>query len=63
LSCIRDAIKCRQALGQVSWPDGSIPVYVQRHRRLADRDPHCNLAAGDRVSLLAPIPAPESLGV
>jgi CIC family chloride channel protein len=53
-----------QALGHVSWPDGSIPVSVLRHRDLADPDPSLTLAAGDRVSLLAPIPArPESSGV
>jgi CIC family chloride channel protein len=53
-----------QALGQVSWPDGSIPVSVLRHRRLADPDPGLTVAPGDRVSLLALIPArPESLGV
>jgi hypothetical protein len=53
-----------QALGRVGWPDGSIPVSVLRRRSLIDPDPGLTLAAGDRVSLLAPIAArPESLRV
>ncbi len=44
-----------QALGHVSWPDGSIPVSVLRHRSLIDPDPDLTLVAGDRVGLLAPI--------
>ena len=53
-----------RALGRVSWPDGSIPVSVLRDRSLADPDPDLTLAAGDRISLLAPIAAhPESSAV
>jgi chloride channel protein, CIC family len=49
-------------LGQVSWPAGTIPVSVLRHRRLADPDPDLKLAAGDRVSLLTVIQADAENG-
>jgi chloride channel protein, CIC family len=42
-------------LGQVSWPSGTTPVSVLRDRRLKDPDPGLRLAAGDRVSFLAPL--------
>jgi CIC family chloride channel protein len=42
-------------LGQVSWPAGTFPVSVLRDRVLQDPDPELALAAGDRISLLAPL--------
>jgi chloride channel protein, CIC family len=42
-------------LSSVEWPPGSMPVAVLRRRSLQDPDPDLTLAAGDRVSLLAPI--------
>jgi chloride channel protein, CIC family len=42
-----------QALGTVTWPDGSIAVSVLRDRRLRDPDPGLILSPGDRVSLLS----------
>ena len=44
-------------LGSMRWPAGSIPVAVLRHRNLREPDPDLTLADGDRVSLLAPLPA------
>jgi CIC family chloride channel protein len=44
-------------LGSMSWPPGSIPVSVLRHRRLQDPEPDLELAADDRVSVLTPVPA------
>jgi chloride channel protein, CIC family len=41
-------------LDSVSWPAGSRPVSVLRHRSLRDPDPGLRLAPGDRVSLLVP---------
>jgi chloride channel protein, CIC family len=56
-----DSPAAGQALGSVSWPPGSIPVSVLRHRRLSEPDPGLTLAPGDRVSLLAPaMPSPAS---
>jgi chloride channel protein, CIC family len=46
-----------RALGSVSLPDGSIPVSVLRDRVLRQPDPGLALAAGDRVSVLTPVPA------
>jgi chloride channel protein, CIC family len=43
-------------LGNIRWPDGSIPVSVLRHRALQDPDPGVILAAGDRISVLARSP-------
>jgi chloride channel protein, CIC family len=40
-------------LGSVSWPAGSIPVGVLRHRALRDPRPGVILAAGDRIIVLA----------
>jgi CIC family chloride channel protein len=44
-------------LGSLSWPPGSIPVAILRQRSLREPDPDLTLADGDRVSLLAPVPA------
>jgi chloride channel protein, CIC family len=41
-------------LGSLRWPPRSIPVSVLRHRALHDPDPALILAAGDRISMLAP---------
>ncbi|HEY5361497.1 MAG TPA: chloride channel protein [Streptosporangiaceae bacterium] len=40
------------ALGDITWPDGSFPVSVLRNRRLQDADPATILAPGDRINLL-----------
>ena len=42
-----------QALGDIAWPPGYIPVSVLDNRTLRDPDPAITLVAGDRVSLLA----------
>ena len=57
-----DSPAAGQALGAVTWPPGSIPVSVLRHRRLAEPDPGLTLAPGDRVSLLAPAGAGAANG-
>jgi CIC family chloride channel protein len=49
-----DSPAAGEALGNVSWPEGSIPVSVLRDRRLSDPDPGITLEPGDRVSLLTP---------
>jgi CIC family chloride channel protein len=43
-----------KALGTISWPDDCVPVSVLHHRSLHEPDPGRILAAGDRISLLAP---------
>jgi CIC family chloride channel protein len=43
-----------QALGDITWPPGYIPVTVLDNGTLRDPDPGIILAPGDRVSLLAP---------
>ncbi len=42
-----------QALGEMTWPPGWVPVSVQDNHTLRDPDPGIILAPGDRVSLLA----------
>ncbi len=42
-----------QALGDIAWPPGYIPVSVLDNRTLRDPDPGITLIPGDRVSLLA----------
>jgi chloride channel protein, CIC family len=49
-------------LGSVSLPDGYIAVSVLRDRVLHEPDPALALAPGDRVSILAPVPAAEASG-
>ena len=44
-----------QALGDIAWPPGYIPVSVLDNRTLRDPDPAITLVPGDRVSLLARI--------
>ncbi len=43
------------ALRSVGWPAGMLPVSVLRRRSLQPPDPDLVLAAGDRISLLAPL--------
>ena len=42
-----------QALGDIAWPPGWIPVTVLDNHTLRDPDPGITLAPGDRVNLLA----------
>jgi chloride channel protein, CIC family len=50
------------ALSSIRWPAGTIPVAVLRRRSLQEPDPGLILAAGDRVSLLAPAPDADRNG-
>jgi CIC family chloride channel protein len=43
-----------QALGDIAWPPGCVPVTVLDDGTLRDPDPGIILASGDRVGLLAP---------
>ena len=43
-------------LGEVTWPEGGIPVSLLRARRHGPPDPGAALAEGDRVGLLIPTP-------
>jgi CIC family chloride channel protein len=45
-------------LGAVAWPPGSIPVALLRDHAHQSPDPALTLRPGDRISLLAPAPAP-----
>jgi len=45
-------------LGAVAWPAGSMPVAVLRGHAHQSPDPAITLRPGDRISLLAPAPAP-----
>jgi len=47
-------------LGAVAWPPGCVPVSILRGRSLQEPDPELTLAPGDRVGLLAPMPAPPA---
>jgi chloride channel protein, CIC family len=49
-------------LGSISLPDGSIPVSVLRDRVISEPDPDMALAAGDRVSVLMPLPVSGATG-
>ncbi|HUC21880.1 MAG TPA: chloride channel protein [Streptosporangiaceae bacterium] len=46
-----------KTLGDIHLPDGSIPVSVLQDRVLREPSPGIALAAGDRVSVLMPVPA------
>ena len=48
-----DSPAAGQALGDIAWPPGYIPVSVLDNRTLRDPDPGITLLPGDRVSLLA----------
>jgi chloride channel protein, CIC family len=43
-----------QALGDIAWPPGCVPVTVLDNGTLHDPDPGIILAPGDRISVLAP---------
>jgi len=43
-----------QPLGDIAWPPGCVPVTVLDHGAVRDADPGIILAAGDRISVLAP---------
>ena len=45
-------------LGAVAWPPASMPVAVLRDHAHQSPDPALTLRPGDRISLLAPAPAP-----
>jgi len=51
-----DSPAAGRELRDVTWPPGSTPVSVRHGRRLRAAGPGVTLAAGDRVSLLAPAP-------
>jgi CIC family chloride channel protein len=44
-------------LGQIAWPQGSVPVTVLRNRRHRDARPGLTVRPGDRISLLVPAAA------
>ena len=48
-----------QALGDIAWPPGWIPVTVVDNDTLRDPDPGIIVTPGDRVSLLARNPGPS----
>jgi len=58
----RDSPTAGQTLSSIGLPNGSIPVSVLQNRVLREPDPELALAAGDRVSVLAPVPAGEAPG-
>jgi chloride channel protein, CIC family len=62
VSVAEDSPACGKALSTITWPAVSIPVAVLRRRSLQEPEPGMTLAAGDRVSLLAPAPAPPASG-
>ena len=43
-----------QALGDITWPPGCVPVTVVDNGTLRDPDPGIILAPGDHINLLAP---------
>ena len=45
-----------QALGDITWPPGCVPVTVVDNGTLRDPDPGIILAPGDHINLLAPQP-------
>jgi CIC family chloride channel protein len=49
-----------QPLGGIAWPPGCIPVTVLDNGTLRDADTAISLAAGDRVTLLAPAARPPA---
>ena len=51
-----------RTVSEIGLPAGSIPVSVLRDRVLRQPDPELVLAAGDRVSVLAPAPANGASG-
>jgi len=59
----QDSPACGKELGAITWPASCIPVAVLRQRSMQEPDPGLALAPGDRVSLLAPAPAPPASGL
>jgi len=57
-----DSAAVGRTLGSIGMPPGSTPVSVLRDRVLREPDPNLALAAGDRVSVLAPFPAGHEHG-
>ena len=55
-----DSPAAGRKLKDVTWPQAGTPVSVLRGRRLGPPDPGMALAAGDRVSLLIPVPEPQA---
>ena len=51
-----DSPAAGRKLGDLSWPPASVPVSVLSGRRLRPPDSEITLSAGDRVSLLIPVP-------
>jgi len=49
-----DAPATGRRLGEVTWPAGHLPVSILHRRQLLEPNPQTQLAAGDRVSVLAP---------
>jgi TrkA-C domain len=58
----RESEAAGRTLASIGLPEGSIPVSVLRDRVLRVPDPDLALAVGDRVSVLAPIPAGRVTG-
>jgi len=56
----RESPAAGQTLGSIGLPEGSIPVCVLQDRVLREPDPDLALAAGDRVTVLTPVPAGET---
>jgi chloride channel protein, CIC family len=52
----KDSPATGKTLGTITWPPGYLPVAVLSDRCLQEPGPDRTLAAGDRVSLLAPVP-------
>lgn len=56
-----DSPAAGRALRDVAWPRGGIAVSVLHEHRLSPPDPGFTLVAGDRVSVLVPVPrAPQA---
>jgi chloride channel protein, CIC family len=49
-----------KTLGAAAWPPGCLPVSILRGRSLQEPEPELTLEPGDRVNLLAPMPAPPA---
>jgi chloride channel protein, CIC family len=58
----RESAAAGQPLGSVGMPEGCIPVSILRDRVLREPDPGLALTAGDRVSVLTPVPAGRPTG-
>jgi CIC family chloride channel protein len=45
-----------RALGDITWPPGSVPVSVATDHSVREPDPAITLSPGDRVNVLVPVP-------